>query len=101
MRRANYRSARWSSREATGNSGRSLPGPLSTARFTVDQTGLTGGFDVELTRVPDQVLPDATPDTSGPSIFSAAQEPLGLKLVPENDPVAIWWVDHLEEPSAN
>lgn len=71
------------------------------SRFTVDQTGLTGGFDVELTWVPDQVLPDATSDTSGPSIFSAIQEQLGLKLVSGKGPVAVLVVDHLEEPSAN
>lgn len=70
-------------------------------RFTVDKTGLTGGFDVELTWTPGQALPDPPPDSSGPSIFTALQEQLGLKLVSEKGPVAVLVVDRLEEPSAN
>jgi uncharacterized protein (TIGR03435 family) len=78
-------------------------------RFTIDKTGLMGGFDVELTWTPDQVspsiaggaLPDSAPDSSGPSIFSAVQEQLGLKLISEKGPVPVLVVDHLEEPSAN
>lgn len=66
-------------------------------RFTIDKTGLAGGFDVELTWTPDQALPN----TTGPSIFTALQEQLGLKLVSEKGPVAVLVVDHLEEPSAN
>ena len=79
------------------------------SRFTVDKTGLTGAFDVELTWAPDQpspniagnTLPDTAPDSLGPSIFTALQEQLGLKLVSEKGPVAVLFVDHLEEPSAN
>ena len=78
-------------------------------RFTIDKTGLPGGFDVELTWTPDQPppnlagspLPDAPPTASGTSIFAALQEQLGLKLVSEKGPVAVLVVDHLEEPSAN
>jgi bla regulator protein blaR1 len=78
------------------------------SRFTVDKTGLTGGFDVELTWTSDPAFPstgnslaDAAPNSSGPSIFAALQEQLGLKLVADKGPVAILVVDHLEEPSAN
>jgi len=78
-------------------------------RFTVDRTGLTGGFDVELTWTPDQLPPanagnappGPAPDPSGPSIFAALQEQLGLKLISEKAPVAVLVVDHLAEPSAN
>jgi uncharacterized protein (TIGR03435 family) len=57
-------------------------------RFTVDETGLEGGFDVELTWTPEQLspnsegnaLPDASFNSPG-SIFSALQEQLGLKFV--------------------
>jgi uncharacterized protein (TIGR03435 family) len=77
-------------------------------RFTVDKTGLTGAFDVELTWTPDPSFPnvnnpvaDAAPDSSGPSIFAALQQQLGLKLVSDKSPVAVLVVDHLEEPSAN
>lgn len=79
------------------------------SRFTVDKTGLAGGFDVELTWTPDQAppniagngLPDAAPDSSGPSVFTALREQLGLKLVSERGPVAVLVMDHLEEPTAN
>lgn len=78
-------------------------------RFTVDKTGLTGEFDVELTWTPDQVSPnipsntspDAAADLSGPSIFGALQEQLGLKLISEKGAVTVLVIDHLEEPSAN
>jgi uncharacterized protein (TIGR03435 family) len=78
-------------------------------RFTIDKTGLPGGFDVELTWIPDQpspnlagsLPPDPPQNSSGPSIFAALQEQLGLKLVSEKGPVAVLVVDHLEEPSAN
>ena len=78
------------------------------SRFTLDKTGLAGGFDVELTWTPEQPSPNLSgasptpaPDSLGPSIFAALQEQLGLKLVSEKGPVAVLVVDHLEEPSAN
>jgi uncharacterized protein (TIGR03435 family) len=79
------------------------------SRITVDKTGLTGGFDVELTWTPDQRSPnpaenpssDASSNSSGPSIVTALQEQLGLKLVSETGPVAVLVVDRIEEPSAN
>jgi uncharacterized protein (TIGR03435 family) len=80
------------------------------SRFTIDKTGLTGGFDVELRWTPDQAssniaatnsLPGAAPDSSGPFIFVALQEQLGLKLASEKGPVVVLVVDHLEEPSVN
>jgi uncharacterized protein (TIGR03435 family) len=78
-------------------------------RFTVDRTGLTGVFDVELTWTPDPVapdipgntVPDVGPTSSGPSIFSALQEQLGLKLAAVKGPVDVLVVDRLEAPSAN
>lgn len=77
-------------------------------RITTDRTGLTGGFDVELKWAPEQPPADiagtavsgSAPD-AGPSIFSALQEQLGLKLISEKGPVDVLVVDHLEEPSGN
>jgi len=78
-------------------------------RFLVDQTGLTGGYDVELTWtleqpvpvVADSALPGGAPSSSGPSIFAALTEQLGLKLVAAKGPVVVLVVDRLEEPSEN
>lgn len=74
------------------------------SRFTVDKTGLTGLFDVELTWTPEQPSLGAAGNDSpepGLSIFSALQDQLGLKLVAEKGPVAVLVIDRLEEPSAN
>ncbi len=73
-------------------------------RYTVDKTGLAGAFDVELTWTPDPAPPDigtAPPSDTGPSIFTAIQEQLGLKLVSEKGPVDVLVVDRVEEPSEN
>jgi uncharacterized protein (TIGR03435 family) len=67
-------------------------------RFVVDKTGLPGRFDVELTWTDQAASSDAVPADSGPSIFSALQEQLGLKLVSEQKPVEVLLVDHAEEP---
>jgi uncharacterized protein (TIGR03435 family) len=78
-------------------------------RFTVDRTGLKGGFDVELTWTPDQApanpagngLAEGPANSSGPSIFTALGEQLGLKLVSDQGPVAVLVVDGVAEPSGN
>jgi len=69
-------------------------------RFTVDKTGLAGRFDVELTWTPEQVSLDAAA-SSGPSIFTAIQEQLGLKLIAQKGPVEVLVVDRVAEPAPN
>ncbi len=47
----------------------------------IDKTGLTGSFDIQLEWAPDSRAGDAaTSDASGPSLFTAIEEQLGLRL---------------------
>jgi uncharacterized protein (TIGR03435 family) len=73
-------------------------------RPIVDKTGLTGKYDIDLHWTPDPGpgSVDATStDASGPSIFTAVQEQLGLKLVSTKGPIDTLVIDHAEQPSAN
>ncbi len=78
----------------------------TVGRTIIDKTGLTGTYNIELKWTPDsqgQANPDnGEPDApSGPSIFTALEEQLGLKLVPSKGPVQTLVVDHVEMPSEN
>jgi len=70
----------------------------------VDKTGLTGKYDLALRWSPDVsqalAMPDGRQDT-GPSIFTALQEQLGLKLESTKGQVDTIVVDHIEMPSEN
>lgn len=68
-------------------------------RTVIDKTGLTGKYDLTLKWSQD-VGSDSTTDT-GPSIFTALQEQLGLKLKPAKGPVKTLVVDHVAMPSEN
>jgi uncharacterized protein (TIGR03435 family) len=73
-------------------------------RFVVDKTGLTGRYDVSL-RWSREAPPSADGSTPaeavGPSIFTALQEQLGLKLEPIKVETKILVVDSVDRPSAN
>jgi len=80
-------------------------------REVVDKTGLTGKYDIKLNWAPNEnpgaVIPGERQDAtaavtdSGPSIFAALQEQLGLKLESTKGPVDTIVVDHVELPSEN
>jgi uncharacterized protein (TIGR03435 family) len=65
-----------------------------TGRPVVDRTGLTGRFDFTLTWAPA-----GSNDTEAPSIFTAVQEQLGLKLEPARGPVDVLVIDSAERPT--
>jgi len=76
---------------------------VQTERPVIDKTGLTGLFDfyLEWNRAAtlDKAATSADPDN--PSLFTALQDQLGLKLTPEKGPVEILVIDHAEKPSEN
>lgn len=69
-------------------------------RTVLDKTGLTGQYDLLLKWTADDGT-DASSDSSTPSIFTALQEQLGLKLQSSKGPVDTLVVDHVEMPSEN
>ena len=79
-------------------------------RTVLDRTGLTGTFDLTLSWTPEQLPqgrgeppPGAPPlppiDPNGPSIFTAVQEQLGLKLDSQRGPVDVLVIDSVEQPT--
>lgn len=69
-------------------------------RPVIDKTGLAGLFDAHIEFARDMAVADAASD-DGPSIFTAVQEQLGLKLSPDRGPVEVLVIDHVEKPSEN
>jgi uncharacterized protein (TIGR03435 family) len=75
---------------------------LNVGRLIIDKTGLTGKYDFTLTWAPDNhAAPSDSASDSGPDIFTALKEQLGLELVPAKAPVDVLIVDHIERPSPN
>jgi uncharacterized protein (TIGR03435 family) len=64
---------------------------VATAGPVIDKTDLIGDYDLKLSW-------DAT---SGPSIFSAVTEQLGLRLEPQKVPVSFFVIESAQRPSAN
>ena len=66
----------------------------------LDRTGLSGSYDIELQWRPERaVSPASAPD--GPSIFTAVQEQLGLRLDRRRDSMDVLVIDHVELPTPN
>jgi uncharacterized protein (TIGR03435 family) len=71
----------------------------SAGRVVVDATGLTGNYELTLRFAP-QPSPGVRADNA-PSVFTALQEQLGLKLEPARAPLQTLVVDHIERPTEN
>jgi uncharacterized protein (TIGR03435 family) len=93
---------------------RSLSGTVG--RIIIDKTGLKGLYDLKLQWTPDPPAGGNAPggaagpggpefgppvDPNGPSIFTALQEQLGLKLDSAKGPVEVIVVDSVQKPSEN
>ncbi|MDE3167539.1 MAG: TIGR03435 family protein, partial [Acidobacteriota bacterium] len=81
-------------------------------RPVVDQTGVAGHFDIRLDYTPQPrggpillngmpAPPPPAAESASPSIFTALQEQLGLKLSPARAPLDVIVVDRAERPSEN
>lgn len=103
--------------EANGGGMPFLAHALSSlvGRSVVDKTGLTGNYDYSLHWTPDEAsMPrvgpagggpppqgDAPIDPNGPTLFTALEEQLGLKLQSEKGKVDVIVIDHIELPTEN
>jgi uncharacterized protein (TIGR03435 family) len=72
-------------------------------RVIVDKTGIEGRYDVALKWTPDEDQPSADNGSvdAGPSLLTAIQEQLGLKLESSKGPVQVLVIDHVEMPTEN
>jgi uncharacterized protein (TIGR03435 family) len=102
--------------ESTGTTITMLAHSLSRelGRSVEDKTGLTGNYDYTLQWTPDDAgMPmgggndaapgkgDTSPDAGGPSLFTAIEEQLGLKLESTKSSVDVIVIDHIDLPSEN
>ncbi len=83
-------------------------------RTVVDKSGSAGKFNFHLEFTPDRNMPaqnalagrggdpaDAANPDSGPDVFVALQEQIGLKLSSDKGPVSFLIIDYVEKPAAN
>jgi uncharacterized protein (TIGR03435 family) len=112
--------------DGTGSGTRKACGHLAGKRLTIDtiatvlsrqferdvlnRTGLPGKYDFQLDWTPDSGPCPLAPDSEAsaaaspsalPSIFTAIQQQLGLKLESSKGPVEFLVIDRVERPSAN
>ena len=82
----------------------------TTGRTIVDKTGFTGTFDAKMEYLPEMAqgtpltgdgAPPPPVENAAPSLFTALQERLGLKLESERGPVEILVIDRIERPTEN
>lgn len=88
-----------------------LSGPITTASIAAnlalrlhfpitDNTGLPGKYNVDLHWISDELAGEAAADRP-PSLFTALQEQLGLRLEPAKIPINTFVIDSAEKPTDN
>jgi uncharacterized protein (TIGR03435 family) len=92
--------------EMTGGDGVTLNAhALSTESFIPTLSGTDGRLVVDKTGLGDKrfdfTLHWSPGAGSGPSLFTALEEQLGLKLVPSREAINVLMIDQMERPSAN
>jgi bla regulator protein blaR1 len=76
--------------------------PDGRGRMVIDKTNLSGRYDWTLHWTPWRELSSGElSDSKGPSLFTALQEQLGLKLEPTKGKVEVVVIDHIDLPSEN
>jgi uncharacterized protein (TIGR03435 family) len=72
-------------------------------RTVIDATGITGFHDLDLEWQPEQPLAPTgaapAPASDAPSLFTALQEQLGLRLESRRGPVDVLVIDSVERPT--
>ena len=92
-------------RISMGTLARNLSGNLGSP--VVDKTDIPGIYNLTLTWTPDEIQSPRKPGAetaepgAGPSIFSALQEQLGLRLERQKAAVEMLVIDRIEKPAAN
>jgi len=66
-----------------------------------DRTGLDGGYDYKLEYSQDDAAIPGDANPGAPSVFTALQEKMGLKLEPARVAVVAIVIEHVEKPSEN
>ncbi len=74
-----------------------LESPASGSRPVVDRTGITGRYNIDVVFAPDDVVAAGASDL--PSLFTALQEQLGLKLEPERLRMPVVVIQSIERPT--
>jgi uncharacterized protein (TIGR03435 family) len=70
-------------------------------RPVLNRTGLSGSFAIQLQWASDRTPAANPPDASRPSLFTAVQEQLGLKLDSTKAPVDFFMIENVDAPSEN
>ena len=88
---------------------------MTGGRRVIDKTGITGLYDIEVSYASDSQMmpglirqgppvaagPAPVAEPTGPTIFTAIQEQLGLKLEADKTPLEYFVIDSVEKPSEN